>query len=50
MMNAAVETRPTFVTFNDLEDHRTIVIHTGADAYRCGGIETYGSGRIMPPL
>ena len=36
MMNAAVETRPTWVKFQDLEDHRTIVIHTGADAKRCG--------------
>lgn len=36
MMNAAVETRPTWVKFQDLEDHRTIVIHTGADAQRCG--------------
>ena len=36
MMNAAVETRPTLVKFNDLEYHDTIVIHTGADAQRCG--------------
>lgn len=36
MMNAAVETRPTLVKFPDLEDHKTIVIHTGANAERCG--------------
>ncbi len=36
MMNAAVETMPTLVKFQDLGDHRTIVIHAGADAQRCG--------------
>lgn len=36
MMNAAVETKPILVTFKDLEDHKTIVIHTGADAHRYG--------------
>ena len=36
MMNAAAETGSTWVKFPDLKDHRTIVIHTGPDAQRCG--------------
>lgn len=37
MMNAAVETKPIFIKFKDLEDYAVVVIHTGAEAQKCGG-------------